>query len=293
MKKYLLFILLISSFSFSQTLKGIIKDSITNKPLPTANVVFIKNYGGTNSNLSGNYSINIKNKLNDSLKISYTGYKPKFIALKNFKQDIDYDYNINLEILETVIEEVVIIEKQTKYTEKQKISIKKDSDIRIFGLIGCEFALRIKNVKKTKGRLKDIEIAFRRNPKANTLSKYRVKIYAIDTITRGPGEYLLNENIIISPKNKSYTYKLDIEDKKILFPEDGIFVGVELIDPDNSIKKGDIIGPGLKYTAGVDEFLTWENYRGKIWKKSKMRDLVKNKCTNLILNLTVLYKKNK
>ncbi len=99
MKKHLILFLFISSLSFSQTLKGIIKDYLTNKPLPTANIVFIKNYGGTNSNLSGNYSINIKNKQNDSLKITYTGYKPKFIALKDFSQDKDYVYDINLEIL--------------------------------------------------------------------------------------------------------------------------------------------------------------------------------------------------
>jgi hypothetical protein len=293
MKKHLILFLFISSLSFSQTLKGIIKDYLTSKPLPTANIVFIKNYGGTNSNLSGNYSINIKNKQNDSLKITYTGYKPKFIALKDFNQDKDYVYDINLEILETVIEEVVINKMQTNYTEKQKISIKKEGDIRGFGLIGCEYALRIKNIEKQKGKIKNIEISFRRNPKANTLSKYRVKIYAIDSITRGPGEYLLNENIIISPKNKTYIYKLDVESKKIFFPEDGIFIGVELIDPDNSIKKGDIIGPGLKYTIGIDEFLTWENYRGKKWIKSNMRGLIKNKCLNIILNSTVLYKKNK
>ena len=158
-------------------------------------------------------------------------------------------------------------------------------------MVGCEFALRVKNAKQEKGRIKEIQISFRRNPKANTLTKYRVKIYELDTITSGPGKNLIKEDILISPKNKTYLYNLNVEDKKIPFPKFGVFVGVELIDPDNSLKKGDIVGPGLKYTAGSNELLTWENYRGKKWYKSRTTKLVPNP-TNIILNLTVLYKKS-
>lgn len=291
MKKITLILFLIFSNGFAQTIiKGLILDN-NNQPLPTANIAFVKNYGGTNSNLSGFYSIDIFTRQNDSLKISYTGFKPKYIALRSFTEKKEYQLNINLEIDETIIEEVVIDKKQTKYTQKEKINIKKKGDIRTFAMVGCEFALRVKNAKQEKGRIKEIQISFRRNPKANTLTKYRVKIYELDTITSGPGKNLIKEDILISPKNKTYLYNLNVEDKKIPFPKFGVFVGVELIDPDNSLKKGDIVGPGLKYTAGSNELLTWENYRGKKWYKSRTTKLVPNP-TNIILNLTVLYKKS-
>lgn len=288
MKSIITIYLFFQTFIYSQTIKGIILDSITNKPLSTANISFTKNYGGTNSNLIGEYKINIENKQNDTLKISYTGFKPKLIPLNQYTENKIYNLDIKLELLENKIDEIVIIEKIKKYNLIEKLKTVNEGDIRMFAMTGGEYAFRFKNKKNEKGRLKNVKIHFRRNPKANKLSQYRVKFYSIDSITRKPDAYLLKKDIIISPKNKTYVYNLDVEEQKIPFLEDGIFVGVELIDPNNEINNGDIVGPGLKFTRGENQFSTYINYRGRKWNLCKDRDLVKNKCINILLDLTIL-----
>lgn len=286
---------MIHYFNYSQTLSGKVIDSTTNKPLKYTNFSFNNNYGGTTSSVNGDFKIILKNKTNDTLKISYTGYKPKFIPLQKFTDNKDYKLNIKLELLENNIEEIIVIEKKIKYTESLKLKSKKKGDIRIFTFPGCEFALRFFNKKQERGRVKSVSIHFRKNPNATKNLKYRVKFYSVDSITRFPSEYLLYEDIIITPKNKTYVYELNVEDKKIPFLENGIFVGVELLDLKNEFMKGDKAGPGLKFSQGEGLQLTFENYYSKKWSRSKMTSNLNSKIykpVNVLIDLKVLYQKH-
>ena len=60
MKKILIVLLLIPSIHFGQILKGTVKDSITNENLQLANITFLRSNNGTNTDLNGNYVLNIK-----------------------------------------------------------------------------------------------------------------------------------------------------------------------------------------------------------------------------------------
>ncbi|CCG52447.1 Probable outer membrane protein precursor [Flavobacterium indicum GPTSA100-9 = DSM 17447] len=294
MKNTLFFLVVFFNFGFSQTIKGIITDSISGNILKYTNFSFKNSNGGTTSNEEGQFIINIKNKLNDTLKISYLGYKPKFIPLNQFNENKVYTLNSKLEISNNEIDELIISEKRKKYSELFKIKSKIEGDIRIFAFPGCEFALRFFNKRQEVGRIKSVKIHFRKNPNANKLSKYRVKFYTIDSISRFPSEYLLKEDIIINPKNKTYIFELNVEDKKIPFLNEGIFVSVELLDLNREFQKGDKSGPGLRFSKGEGQQLTFENYYGKKWNRSKMTSNLNSKIfkpINILIDLNVLYLK--
>ncbi len=276
---------------FGQTIVGTIKDSVTGEKLQTANVVFIKNYGGTNSNLEGIFAIDIKAKQNDSLKISYLGYETKYLNLRSFTESKIYKIDVQLKTKNHIIEEVIVEQKASLYNKEYSYNAKKDGDVRIFSFIGNESAFYFKNLKNEKGKLKDVSFYFRKNKKANKNSMFRVNFYVYDTINQCPGESLLKKEIQITPKNKTYKFKLQLEDYKISFPKNGIVVGIEPIDPDNSLKKGDKIGPGLRFSYGNKENLSWENFRKKKWYKSTYINKYKNQAANLLIDLTVLMKK--
>lgn len=294
MKNTLFFLVVFFNFGFSQTIKGIITDSISGNILKYTNFSFKNSNGGTTSNEEGQFIINIKNKLNDTLKISYLGYKPKFIPLNQFNENKVYTLNSKLEISNNEIDELIISEKRKKYSELFKIKSKIEGNIRIFAFPGCEFALRFFNKRQEVGRIKSVKIHFRKNPNANKLSKYRVKFYTIDSISRFPSEYLLKEDIIINPKNKTYIFELNVEDKKIPFFNEGIFISVELLDLNREFKKGDKSGPGLRFSKGEGQQLTFENYYGKKWFRSKMISNLNSKNykpINILIDLNVLYLK--
>ena len=202
------FYLFSNTVLFGQTIVGTIKDSVTGEKLQTANVVFIKNYGGTNSNLEGIFAIDIKAKQNDSLKISYLGYETKYLNLRSFTESKIYKIDVQLKTKNHIIEEVIVEQKASLYNKEYSYNAKKDGDVRIFSFIGNESAFYFKNLKNEKGKLKDVSFYFRKNKKANKNSMFRVNFYVYDTINQCPGESLLKKEIQITPKNK--TYKLFI-----------------------------------------------------------------------------------
>ena len=95
---------------------------------------------------------------------------------------------------------------------------------------------------------------------------------------------------VISPKNETYQYVIDLENKKILFLEDGVCVGLELVDENNESQFGDKIGPGFRFTYGENKQLTWYNYRNKGWAKNDLRNRKSNSMSNLMVGMTVLMK---
>lgn len=101
-------VFLLSSFMFAQgTLKGIISDSLTKKPLIGANVFLVGTAIGAATNIEGEFSIKNIPEGNYSFKVSYIGYKSKQIEV-NVKNLVTVTLEIQLmpDVLEG--EEVVV-----------------------------------------------------------------------------------------------------------------------------------------------------------------------------------------
>jgi len=283
-------VIFIPALVLGQSISGSINDSITNEKLQLANITFLKVFGGTNSNLNGDYSLNLNGHLKDSIKITYVGYKSKYIKLNQFTESKNYNLDIKLLPQENKLEEVIIAQNKVDYNKDYILSEKKEGNINSFYLIGDEVAYLMKNERKELGRIKSIKLYFRNNTKANFIAKYRVKIYSYNKTENIPDYNLLSEDIIISPKNKTYQYVLDLKDKKIPFLEDGVCVGLELVDENNTSKQGDKIGPGLRLTYGEENEQTWNNYRNRGWYMPHNRDRTRTKIANLMLSMAVLMK---
>jgi len=283
-------VIFIPALVLVQSISGSINDSITNEKLQLANITFLKVFGGTNSNLNGDYSLNLNGHLKDSIKITYVGYKSKYIKLNQFTESKNYNLDIKLLPQENKLEEVIIAQNKVDYNKDYILSEKKEGNINSFYLIGNEVAYLMKNERKELGRIKSIKLYFRNNTKANFIAKYRVKIYSYNKTENIPDYNLLSEDIIISPKNKTYQYVLDLKDKKIPFLEDGVCIGLELVDENNTSKRGDKIGPGLRLTYGEENEQTWNNYRNRGWYMPHNRDRTRTKIANLMLSMAVLMK---
>ena len=72
--------------------------------------------------------------------------------------------------------------------------------------------------------------------------------------------------MIIAPKNKTKKFNIEILDKNIIFPKDGICIGIEWLNNKNiKTKKVYKLGPSIAYTRDSNKEYTWGNYRGKGW----------------------------
>ena len=96
-------------------IEGVIKDSKQKKALPYANIFLQKNYLGTISNQKGQFKIIIpEDKGNDSLVVSYIGYKTQSFCISESKNPLV----VVLEEDSATLNEVVI----TGYTAESIIN---------------------------------------------------------------------------------------------------------------------------------------------------------------------------
>ena len=286
--KLLLFFIFCFPSANAQQINGIVKDSLTNQMLPLANITFLKNRAGTNSNLKGEYQLNVKGHSADSIKISYVGYKSQYRSLNNFTENKIYELNFKLVEDQNQLNDILVEARSVKYNKERIFSEERSGSIAVYTPIGHETAFHIENPKREIGRIKSVRLYLRKNKAADFIAKFRIRVYNFDKITNKPGSNLLIEDVIIAPKNKTYQYVVNLEKFKIPFPDNGVCIGIELIDENNVSKKMDKIGPGFRFTNGNMKQRTFFNYRNRGWFKGNTRSAKKNTGSNLMISLNVL-----
>ncbi|MFC5194566.1 carboxypeptidase-like regulatory domain-containing protein [Bizionia hallyeonensis] len=258
--------LLILNFSFSQTIKGNVLDSLTQKPLEFANVTLMTRNKGVYTNEKGAFLFEIKKHLYDTLKISSIGYASKFITLNKYKNQEVVNLNVLLNEKITELEEVIINSKKLEYKNRYRLGEKKNGITAVSSLIGYETGVFIENPFNKEGKLKTIRIKLMKRDEVDFIASLNIKFYRYDVINKKPGTELYSKNVVVKPKNRNYTLKINVEDFNIFLPEEGMCIGVEFIDPNNQSKKYDRIGPMYRFKFSNEEELTWSKYRGKYWK---------------------------
>ncbi|MFK5983373.1 MAG: carboxypeptidase-like regulatory domain-containing protein [Flavobacteriaceae bacterium] len=290
MKKYIIAIIpfILPFYSYSQQIyKGRVLDSLSKKPLYLINVSYIKKDIGTYTDAEGFFEI--KKDTTDYLFISSVGYKEKKISINKYN-------NVPILLSEKVeeLEEVYISNKKIKYSEVKLVGLKKKLKVRTTLPFGYEFSNLIINPYKKKGVIKTVILDLNKSKKYDYLATYNIKFYNYDPIKKQPGELIYYRNIIINPKNKTYKLKIDVESLKIDFPENGVCIGVEIVNSkyDEPIKNMAIIAPKINFTHTKDfDILTWSRYRNKKWKERTRKSRVKKEYINGSINLEVRIEK--
>ena len=287
---FLLFIISTSSLN-SQTINGIIKDSLTGERIAYANIV-LKNGKGTYSSELGIFELEIKNFDTDTLKVSHLGHESKILPLIKLKNSTEFE--VLLKPKTEKLDQVLISSNKIKYTDKLLLGDKREGNIGVTSLIGYESAIFIDNPKNTRGKLKRIYIDLKKRKNAEYIATLNIKFYELDSINNKPGNLLYNENLYIKPKNKKYRLWIDVKDFEINFPKNGIFIGVEMVNTYGKVKKYTKFGPMFRYTINKDKNAkTWSNYHNSGWKGSSIEHKkfkrTKTGISNPMIGIEVLY----
>lgn len=306
MRKFTLLLLLLSTCIYSQ-IKGIVLDE-SNKPIPYVNIWVENENIGTTSNEDGTFNINASN--DKTLVFSSIG----FISLKT---KVETGQNVVLQIAVQQLKEVLI---QTR-TEKEKIELNKfnEKEITSFHFANNRPTIVAKFIQNSSVIEKHPflkKITFLSNCQTPT-AKIKIRFYDV-AIDGNPGEDYSSDNVIVSVKKGKRSVTLDLSDKNISIPKEGLFLAFEwmIIDENkyiynytldsNNVKQiGALYDPKKKiYTDGQDyqpyigtvrsdESLSWHFIGGK-WNKIIKRpesNNRKNRYTgttpDLAVNLTL------
>jgi hypothetical protein len=264
-KKY--FVFLLFTLSLSAQIKGVVKDSITGKPIPYVNIWVQNENIGSTTEENGEFTINTSDK-NKKIIFSALGFEKKTIkaseAVLVYLQPVEYQ-----------LEEVFI----SKRIESKQIEIgkTKNSTYQAFEngpRIDTKFFPYLEHYKKTK-YIKKVSIFI-----DNKLDDASVKIHFYKVDKNGfPEEELLKKDFIVSVKSGVKKHLINVSDFNLTMPKNGIFVGFEkliieknklektIFDPNsNTTKITTTYFPLLLYNRVEREFLF--SFSGGKWNKN-------------------------
>lgn len=217
MKNIRFLIVLIFSTISSAQIKGVVKDSITGKPIPYVSIwVENKNIGVT-TETDGSFEIDCNEK--DKIIFSILGYYDEINPIN--KNGI---YFLIPKVYD--IQEVVIIPK--KNTKTIELGNSKRSNLS--HLQGKHLQILAKHfnneyVDETLF-LKEI-IVWTKSPIKD--ATFKLRIFEFDTVKKLPSTNLLKELIVVKVKKGQHKNLIDISQYNIKFPKNGVVIGVENI----------------------------------------------------------------
>ncbi len=280
------FILVMPQFVFGQlTLKGHICDSETSIGIPYCSVIIKSIEQGTMTNESGYFEITLPNSCSEKqpIEISSLGYDPLHTEL------IDI-LNLDTIFLKSKffdIQEVVIKGSQSK---KYKLGVKRSASSN-GSYSFCtkqisQMALYIPNSKGITGYISAISFRINKNIGVPN-SPFRLRVFEKTDTTDAPGNDLLHQSVIIQGGENGGWVTSDVDSLHILFPSNGLFVGLEWLYNYSYInKKGvECYNHSIDLTGTINEQRTWIRSLAKNWNKWVLFD--RQPAHNIMIEIIV------
>ncbi|MCG2610753.1 carboxypeptidase-like regulatory domain-containing protein [Flavobacterium sp. SM15] len=220
--------------AFGQQGTYVVKDSISREPLPYANIDFLNGYG-IFSDENGKL---ITNKdLPEKIKISYVGYHPKVVFLKEVRGT-----DIFLKSSTKVLEEMKIVAAKEDLKKREEFVTKPflhgNMDQMYWSSIGQQIAFYIPHEKR-KSELKSVviplivkdihqgltEVSFEDEPYGTM-----VKFEFVSNDNGLPGEKLFDYTKVFVIYSAELTNKVEVKfEEKLPIPEKGFFLQMTVV----------------------------------------------------------------
>ena len=209
----LLGLLLISTVSSAQTIRGSVFDRESKESLPYVNIGIKGKKVGTVSDQNGNFQLDLASP-QDSLVLSYIGYFTKVTIASSFSNE---GFDVFMDPRPYAIKEVNVV---SKSFDKEVIlgvrNEKKRGHSIGFGnpQLGTELGARIRIEKETF--IKSANFVLNHAKGDSLLLRINIYDYSKGEI----GEKLLKKNIYVRDKQRKGTFTIELDEYEILLSQD-------------------------------------------------------------------------
>lgn len=214
-EKRLFLALILVGFSLSAQIKGVVKDSLTGKPIPYVNIWVENENIGSTSEENGTFFINTTTN-GKKLIFSTLGYEKKIIKASQVAE-------VYLKPTSYTLDEVVIsksIGSKTVEIGKSKTEIYQAFDNG--PKIDTKFFPYLASYKKTR-YLKQVSIYT-----DSRIEDAIIKIHFYTVDSNGfPASEMLDKDLVVTVKKGTRTNWFDLTKLNLKFPKNGLFVGFE------------------------------------------------------------------
>jgi hypothetical protein len=212
--KKIMWLMVLMGFSLSAQTKGVVKDSITGKPISYVNIAVENENIGTTSEENGTFTINAKE--NRNLIFSALGYEKRKVKAM-------YANEVKLVPKTFQLDEVVLLKRFG--TKTLEIGITRNQVAQAFDngpRIDVKFFPYLPKYKKTK-YIKQVTLYTDSNIENATI---RLHFYNVDDFGF-PADELLNKDFIVTVKKGVKKSYFNISDFNLRMPKKGLFIGFE------------------------------------------------------------------
>ena len=234
MKKIVLLLLLLTTFSLSAQLRGVVKDSISGESIPFVNIWVENENIGTTSDIDGSFLLTVSD-LSKRIVFSSLGFEKKTVKASNAKEVF-----LKASLIE--LDEVVVLNK--KQTKEIEIGKTKNPILQTFDngpKIEAKYFPYQESYKKTKF-IKKVTI---QTDSKITEATIKIHFYAVNE-DGSPGIELLKKDFLVTIRQGVLKNKIDVSNFNLVLPNNGLFVAYEkLIIEQNKLEKV-VINPYTK-----------------------------------------------
>ena len=229
MKNQFILTVLLLSFhiaSAQNIFEGVIINKSTKVPIPYTSIFLMKGKVGVNADENGFFKIEITNReIDDSLIITCMGYAPMKYPVQSADKLWSASANIELTELGHNLKEVVVHNNNFK----NSITLNQFDELpgQYYGSGNFIAQLAQHFISPSENAiLKDIKIAKFNIPILMPQKAiFRIRVYAVDSITKAPSYDLTDE--VIEVKSSSKIVELNLEKYKIYLPNNEFFIAIE------------------------------------------------------------------
>ena len=199
-------------------IRATVKDSVTLLPVPYVNIWVEGENTGTTANEQGYFSLQASPN-SGNIIFSSIGYHTKRVSVQALKGEV---------LLNPVI--VPLDEVIVKPPKNKKLTIAK------FRKAGINYYFACNKEPWITARFFKYDPSYSATPYLKGISlltnghvahsTFNIRIYAVDK-TGKPGEYLCAQNILAVARKGKHLTRVDLSDRHIRFPQNGLFIALE------------------------------------------------------------------
>ncbi len=271
--------------------KSKVLDTQTEEALPFANIMLLNQTIGATSDISGSFTLHLPEKYrNDTLVISYMGYETRKILVSEIKPD-----GVHLRAKSKELKTFQFIPGRKKTVVLNPFRARKcflPSDNIVSSNLQYWFpsrpheptiqAMFFSSPNTTNYFIKEVWV---HTESFSFPASFRLRFFQANE-NYFPGDDLLSENIIVETSKRSELIKIDMEKHNLVLPENGLFVGVELlIIPENlhyavlpeASDSIALYSPFLSFFPAKDKNDAYWVYSKGSWQKKQLQLYEENK----------------
>ncbi|MDP5229976.1 MAG: carboxypeptidase-like regulatory domain-containing protein [Cellulophaga sp.] len=205
--------------------EGVVYDAKSKETIPFVNLSFLNTLKGTSSDEEGHFFMDLpSNFLEKEIHISSLGYKDTIVVANEiFKAKRFEMIPESFELNEVVVTETLgnsdVLNPISSYSLTSGFSSSSTPWV---------LALYFPNIGQQKKYLDKVTVFFQNNKafKRET-SKYRLRFYAVDPLTKKPTTDLVYKSIVLETEVEKDFVSLDVSNLNIKMPQDGLYIGLE------------------------------------------------------------------